>query len=80
MALIDNTTAVSCITDMHGTSHCDLCNSIAKTIWEWCIANHIWLSAAHIPGIEKIGANIEARKLRDETEWMLDRSVLKKCT
>ncbi len=46
MTLIDNTTAVSCITHM-GTSHSDLCNSITKTIWEWCIANHIWLSAAH---------------------------------
>ena len=74
MALIDNTTAVSCITHM-GTSHSDLCNSITKTIWEWCIANHIWLSAAHIPGIENTGADTESRKLRDETEWMLDSSV-----
>ena len=72
--LIDNTTAVSWITHM-GTSHSDLCNRITKTIWEWCIATHIWISAAHIPGVDNVGADIESRKLRDETEWMLNRSV-----
>ena len=72
--LIDNTTAVSCITHM-GTSHSDLCNRITKTIWEWCIAKQIWLSGAHIPGVENIGADKESRKIRDETEWMLNHTV-----
>ena len=70
-ALIDNTTAVACITHM-GTSHSDLCNRITKTIWEWCIAKHIWISTAHIPGVENVGADKESRKLPDETEWMLN--------
>ena len=73
-ALIDNTTAVACITHM-GTSHSDLCNRITKTIWEWCIAKHIWISTAHISGVENVGADKESRKLRDETEWMLNRPV-----
>ena len=72
--LIDNTTAVSCITNM-GTSHSDLCNRITKTIWEWCIAKNIWLSAAHIPGVANVRADQESRKLRDETEWTLNSSV-----
>ena len=58
-----------------GTSHSDPCNRITKLIWEWCIANHIWISSAHIPGIEKVGADTESCKLRDETEWMLNHSV-----
>ena len=33
-----------------GTSHSDSCNSLAKEIWEWCIARDIWVSVAHIPG------------------------------
>ena len=57
------------------TSHSDLCNRITKTIWEWCIAKHIWISTAHIPGVENVGADKESRKLRDETEWMLNRPV-----
>ena len=73
-ALIDNTTAVACITHM-GTSQFDLCNRITKTIWEWCIAKHIWISTAHIPGIENVRADKESPKLRDKTEWMLNRPV-----
>lgn len=72
--LIDNTTAVACVTHM-GTSHSDLCNNITKRIWEWCITHHVWLSAAHIPGCENTAADRESRKLRDETEWMLNKSV-----
>ena len=72
--LIDNTTAVFCITHM-GTSHSDLCNRITKTIWEWCIAKNIWLSTAHIPGVANVRADQESRKLRDETEWTLNSSV-----
>ena len=74
MVLIDNTTVVSCITHM-GTRHSDLCNRITKIIWEWCIATHIWISAAHIPGVDNVGGDIESCKLRDETEWMLNRSI-----
>ena len=51
--MCDNITAVNVINHM-GTSHPVSCNSLAKEIWEWCIARDIWLSVwlrfADIPG------------------------------
>lgn len=44
--MCDNTAAVNVINHMR-TSHSDPCNSVAKKIWECCIACKIWLSAAH---------------------------------
>ena len=49
-----------------GTRHSDLCNRITKTIWEWCIAKHIWLSAAHVPGVANVSADKESHTLHDE--------------
>ena len=59
-----------------GTSHSDLCNSVAKKIWEWCIARKIWLSAAHIPGKQNIIAGFESRRNQRESEWKLDKLSL----
>ena len=47
---LDTTTGVSVINHM-GTSHSDQCNKLCKTIWEWCIQQHIWISAACLPGL-----------------------------
>ena len=73
--MCDNTTAVNVINHM-GTSHSDLCNSVAKKIWEWCIACRIWLSAAHIPGKQNIIADFESRRNQRESEWKLDKLSL----
>lgn len=48
-AMTDNQTAVSCVNHM-GTSHSYDLNSLSRTLWEWCIKNNIFLTAAHIPG------------------------------
>ena len=48
-----------------GTSHSHLCNSLALTIWEWCIER---LSAAHIPGKENAAADSESRKVNLNAE------------
>lgn len=69
--MIDNQTAVSCINYM-GTSHSDKLNTLTRTIWEWCIANDIFLIAAHIPGVENKSADFESRINRKETEWKLN--------
>lgn len=73
--LTDNTTAIAVLNHM-GTSHSDPCNRLGKEIWEWCIDRNIWLSAAHIPGVHNIKADLESRRTNDNTEWMLDRALL----
>ena len=74
--LVDNMTAVTIISHM-GTSHSWELNELAKQIWMWCIDNNIWLTIAHIPGIENIQADKESRKTRRETEWTLNKEFFK---
>ena len=73
--MCDNTTAVNVINHM-GTSHSDSCNSLAKEIWEWCIARDIWVSIAHIPGKQNLFADFESRRNQREAEWRLDKAAL----
>ena len=58
-----------------GTSHSDSCNSLAKHIWEWCIAKDNWLSVAHIPGKQNLVADFESRRNQTEAEWKLDKAA-----
>ena len=55
--MTDNTTTCAYINKFGGRKHG--LDEIARTIWEWCFARSIHLSAAHIPGI----LNIQADKL-----------------
>lgn len=71
---LDNTTAISVINHM-GTSHS--CNKLGKVIWEWCIPKTIWISAAHIRGVDNTEADSESRETNSHTEWMIDSSILK---
>lgn len=73
--LIDNTTAIAVLNHM-GTSHSKPCKRLGKEIWEWCIIRNIWKSAAHIPGVHNITADLESRKTNSSTEWMIDSNVL----
>ena len=75
--MIDNTTAVACLNHM-GTSHSDSCNMMTQTIWKWCIDNHVWLSAAYIPGKENTAADEESRKINIDAEWKLNTDQLNK--
>ncbi|XP_028412548.1 uncharacterized protein LOC114535439 [Dendronephthya gigantea] len=70
--LVDNTT-VQVILNKMGTSHSPQLNTLVKTIWDWCITNHIWLTVARIPGKENIEADFESRKCRRNTEWSLNK-------
>ena len=70
-----NTTAVSCINHM-GTSHSDLCNTLTKAIWEWCAKYNIWLTAAHIPGVDNESADYEFRVAHTGKEWQLHKKLL----
>ena len=73
--MCDNTTAVSCINHM-GTSHSDLCNTLTKAIWEWCAKYNIWLTAAHIPGVDNESADYESRVAHTGKEWQLHKKLL----
>ena len=70
----DNTTAVFYINNMGG-SKSNNCNAITKHIWEFCIHQQIWLSAAHLPGCKNTDADLASRHFNDRTEWMLDRRI-----
>ena len=72
----DNMTTVACINKM-GTSHSYSCNAITKQIWDWCIMHNIWLSAAHIPGVDNTDADGESRKINMDAEWQINPGVLK---
>ena len=73
--MMDNTTAVVCVNKM-GTSHSKHCNVITKQIWDFCIEKGVWLSAAHVPGREKVDADLESRKINYDTEWKLNTELL----
>ena len=73
--MCENTTAVSCINHM-GTSHSDLCNTLTKAIWEWCTKYNIWLTAAHIPGVDNESADYEFRVAHTGKEWQLHKKLL----
>ncbi|GFO37232.1 reverse transcriptase/ribonuclease h/methyltransferase [Plakobranchus ocellatus] len=49
---------------------------IWQQTWQVCIGKHLWQSAAHIPGTLNTIADSESRNINDETEWMLNESLL----
>ena len=52
----DNTTAIAYINAMGGIKSKE-CDNLAKLIWEWCLAQDVWLSACHIPGSQNVEAD-----------------------
>ena len=73
---LDNVTAVAFINGMGGTRS-ELCNKLSHDIWVWCIDRNLWVSAAHIPGVNNSVADSESRLRHDPTEWMLSNTVFK---
>lgn len=50
-------------------------DSLSKTLWEWCIARNIFISAQHIPGKVNLIADSLSRKLSSNLEWSVDIDV-----
>jgi len=70
----DNTTTVACINKRGSTK--ELLNDVTKEIILWCSSRKIYISAAHIPGVDNIVADAESRRrLQSDTEWKLDVDV-----
>eukprot|EP00794_Sanderia_malayensis_P010499 gene10499-11598_t len=68
--MTDNQTTVAYINHMGGTKSAT-CNNIAITIWNFCIQQNCWISAAHVPGVDNTIADNKSRKFHDNTEWQL---------
>ena len=51
---------------------------LVKQLWEQCIARHIWVSVAHIPGRDNLVADFDSRRNEKASEWMLDSQCLAK--
>ena len=77
--LSDNKTAVSVLNKM-GTVRSPQCNALAKIIWEFCKEGNIWITCAHIPGIENVESDLESRKEYKQAEWQLNPIIFVKAT
>lgn len=75
----DNTTAIAYVNNMGGIRSIE-CDKIAKSIWNWCKARSIWITAAYIPGLDNIEADTASRKFKEATEWMLSTNVFRSIT
>ncbi len=75
--MLDNTSAVSFVNNV-GTSHSEKSHILVRQLWEWCIDQQIWVSAAHILGRDNLIAVFESRRNEKASEWMLDRDCLAK--
>ena len=73
--MLDNTTAVGCISHM-GTSHSDECNDITYKFWEWCIDRDIYLLAAYISVRYNTAADVESRATNVDAKWKLNSAEL----
>jgi len=51
------------------------CNNVSGDIWEFWMANDIWLTCAHIAGSSNTDAYGASCKFNDKHEWQLDSSV-----
>ena len=60
--MVDNQTAVAVINHM-GSSHSMDNNHMAREIWLWCMTNHTWLSAVHVPGSHNVDADLQSRSV-----------------
>ncbi len=72
--LTDNNTAVCTITKQ-GSSKSEKCHEMARKIWFWAMERNIWITVAHIPGIDNIEADWESRNFHDDTEWELSTEI-----
>ena len=66
--MTDNTTALAYVKHMGGVRSLE-CNDIAHEIWLWCEQKSIWITIAHIPGVQNVVADYKSRHFSDNVEW-----------
>lgn len=67
---IDNTTAVSYV-NRYGSTHLPKLHIIAKQLWQWCEARHLWIFASYISSGKNTEADRESRINNVDIEWKL---------
>ena len=70
---MDNTTAVACVRNRGSTKL--YLHELTMELFAWADERNIYLSAAHIPGVDNVVADAESRVRNMDTEWMLTKSV-----
>ena len=73
----DNITAVSYVNNK-GRIKSEFCNKIAKELWVWCTSQNMWVSAAHIPGIQNSEGDSFSRNFSETIEWKLSTNLFQK--
>ena len=72
--LTENTTVLAYVKNMGGVRS-EACNSVAKQIWEYCESMELWVTIAHIPGVDNVLADFRSRNFRDDLEWEVSPKV-----
>ena len=75
----DNTTALAYIKHLGGVKSQE-CNKVAREIWKWAEDKNIWISGAHIPGVDNVLADHKSRNFQDNLEWGLSQKIFDKIT
>ena len=70
----DNTTALAYVKHQGGVKSPE-CNEVAQDIWLWCENREMWLSVAHIPGVDNEIADYKSRNFADNPEWGLKQDI-----
>ena len=71
----DNAITVAYLNGMGGRKK--QCNEVARRIWIWCKNRLIWITAAHLPGVENTRADKQSRDENSNTEWRLDTEIFR---
>ena len=58
-----------------GGTHSELCNFLAKQIWNLAQSINLYIHATHIPGKDNVEADHASRLFEDDAEIMLKPSV-----
>ena len=66
----DNVTTIAYVNNMDSIKS-ETCNNIACSIWNFCIENKLWVSAAYVPGKNNIEADQQSRILQDAMKWKI---------
>ena len=72
---IDNITAVAYVNRQDGTHSFQVC-TLAREVWDWDQARHLFLMAVHVPGVSNVTADYLSRHLMvDGSDWRLDSNL-----
>ena len=68
--IMSDSATVLCYNTTGGTKSL-LCNDVAKSIWDSAIARNIWISAAHLTGVQNVAADVLSQNCNLQLKWKL---------